>query len=74
MGIILRTHFFNEDSEDRILRWVVSPKVGLKFSITERVGLTLQSQYLAALGNASDPKMVFNHFLSVGAGLNIKLK
>jgi|JI10StandDraft_1071094.scaffolds.fasta_scaffold136772_3 hypothetical protein len=73
-GHYLKDPFFNEESEDRIMRWVLSPKAGLKFSITRQVALTIQSQYLAALGNASDPKMVFNHFFSVGTGLSVKLK
>jgi hypothetical protein len=73
-GHYLNDPFFDEESEDRIMRWVLSPKVGLKFSIIENIALTFQSQYLAALGNASDPKMVFNHFFSVGTGLSFKLK
>jgi hypothetical protein len=73
-GHYLEDPFFNEDSEDRIMRWVLGPKVGLKLSITQQIALTLQSQYLAAVGSASDPKMVFNHFFSVGAGFSIKVK
>lgn len=73
-GHYLEDPFFNEDSEDRILRYVIGPKAGLKFSITKKIVLVVHSQYLAALGSASDRKMVFNHFFSVGAGLSFKLK
>lgn len=73
-GHYLKDPFFTEESEDRIMRCVLGPKAGLKFSITQQVALTIQSQYLAVLGNASDPKMVFNHFFSVGTGLSVKLK